>query len=42
MNAQTKETQGEFTPQTAMDALIEGNQRFLAADWRYLQCSSCG
>lgn len=30
MKAQTKETQNSYTPQSAIDALKEGNQRFLA------------
>lgn len=30
MKAQTKETQNSYTPQSAIDALREGNQRFLA------------
>jgi len=32
MKAQTKETQAEYSPQSAITALKEGNQRFLKAD----------
>ncbi len=32
MNAQTKETQAEMTPQLAHQVLAEGNQRFVAGD----------